>query len=663
KLRGYRIELGEIETALLSHELVRAAAVVVREETLVAYLVPAEQAPSTAELRDYLKQRLPQYMAPSAFVMLEQLPLSANGKLDKRLLPAPDMQAETDVHFEAPRTPIEEILAGIWTRVLGIERVGIFDNFFELGGHSLLATQVLSGIKDAFQIEISVRALFEEPTVAALAREIEQQRPNLKQKQLPRIISISRNGHIPLSFEQKRLWFLEQLEPGTPLYNCPGAAKLQGTLNVPALESALNEIIQRHESLRTTFATAGGGPVQLVNPASRLRLEVEDISTLSATEVARFVDQEAQTGFDLVHGPLLRVRLLRLAPQEHLLLFTMHHIISDAGSIGIFLQELARLYAAGCRNLDAALPELRCQYADYALWQHHYLTEEMLNEQLEYWSSQMAGAPPVLELPFARPRPAEQRHRGSQEVVQLSTALSAGLRALSRHERVTLYMTLLAAFDVLLFYYTNQTDIVVGANVSNRNRSETEQLIGFFLNQVPMRADLAGDPTFQELLQQVRGVALNAYTHQDIPFDRLVEGLKLPRNLNHAPLFQVKLDLITTPAPDLSETELRITPHLANNGGSHLDLIISLVDSQSELSGWVLYNTDLFDRTAAVKIFEQYELLLAQIVAHPEAKLSLLLAYLTEADVQQTRNKQDQFRQDKAARLKNLKRTSSRGSK
>jgi Condensation domain len=496
-----------------------------------------------------------------------------------------------------------------------------------------------------------------------LAQRIEQQRADLKQKQLPLISSVSRNGHIPLSFEQKRLWFLEQLEPGTPLYNCPGAARLQGVLNVPALESSLNEIIQRHESLRTAFANPAGDPVQLIRPEWRLRLEVEDISTLSATErdIEKLAELEAQKGFDLVHGPLLRVRLLRLAAEEHLLLFTMHHIISDAGSIGIFLQELATLYAARCRNLDTPLPELRCQYADYALWQHQYLTEKMLSEQLEYWSSQMAGAPPVLELPFARPRPVEQTHRGSQEVVQLSHSLSDSLRALSRQEKVTLYMTLLAAFDVLLFYYTNEHDIVVGSNVSNRKASETEQLIGFFLNQVPLRANLSGDPTFQELLQQVRGVAMQAYAHQDIPFDRLVEGLKLPRNLNHAPLFQVKLDLISMPSPDLSETELRITPLMSNNGGSHLDLIVSLVDSQNELTGWVLYNTDLFDRAAALKVFEQFELLLTQIVAHPQAKLSTLTAHLAEADAQHVKNKQEHFRKDKAERLKNLKRSSGRG--
>ena len=666
QIRGFRVEPGEVRSHLLEHPAVAKAEVIARPIhsdmlELVAYVEPASEV-NVTELRNHLMQTLPAYMVPSAFVMLKSLPMTSNGKVDRRALPAPEhTRPDLDGSFAAPRTIVEEMLAGIWMQVLEIERVGINDNFFDLGGHSLLATQIISLIREAFTIELPLRALFEQPTVAALAQIIETQRLDIGQIQLPAISSVRREGPLPLSFAQQRLWFLEQLEPGSPLYNCPGAAHLKGSLDVDALEASLNEIIRRHESLRTRFATVGGEPVQVISSEWKVRLGVEEISAGSeavrAAEVERQTQAEARQGFDLAAGPLLRVKLLRLAADEHVVFFTMHHIISDAWSLGIFLRELGILYDAHRRGAQAALADLPIQYADYAMWQREYLNGEVFAQQLSYWTKQLGGAPAVLDLPFDRVRPEEQRHRGAQHAVNLSASVSEQLRGLSRREGVTLYMTLLAAFDVLLYYYTGQPDIVVGTNVSNRDRRETDQLIGFFVNQVAMRANLSGDPTFSELLRQVRDVTINAFAHQDIPFDRLIEALKLERNLSHAPLFQVKIDLLSTPLPNLSGTELNITPLIGDTGGSHLDLIVSLVNTQNELTGWLLYNTDLFDLTTVVRLFNRFESLLTHIVAQPDARLSTLIESLVEIDVQEASSKEQGFRESKSERLKNLKRS------
>jgi amino acid adenylation domain-containing protein len=665
QIRGFRVELGEVCSHLLEHPAVAKAEIIARQlhsDTLelVAYVEPTSEL-NVTELRNFLAQTLPYYMVPSAFVMMKSLPMTSNGKVDRRALPEPEhMRPDLDGNFAAPRTLVEEMLAGIWMEVLKIERVGVHDNFFDLGGHSLLATQVISRIRGAFQLDIPLRALFEDPTVEALAQVVEQQRLDSQHLQWRAITPVSRDGQLPLSFAQQRLWFLEQLEPGSPLYNCPGAAKLNGSLDVAALEQSLNQLIRRHESLRTRFATVAGEPVQLISDEWQVRLDVEDISHWNererAAEVERRAETEAREGFDLAEGPLLRVKLLRLADDEHVVFFTMHHIISDAWSLAVFLQEIAALYEAHKGGVNAELPELSIQYADYAVWQREYLSGEVLEQQLSYWTKQLAGAPAVLELPTDRPRPLEQTHHGAQHEVELSASVSEQLRALSRREGVTLYMTLLAAFDVLLHYYTGQQDIVVGTNVSNRDRRETDHLIGFFVNQLAMRVNLSGDPTFRELLQQVRDVTINAFAHQDIPFDRLVEGLKLERNLRSSPLFQVKIDLLSTPLPDLSGTELNITPLMTDTGGSHLDLIVSLANNQSALTGLLLYNTDLFDLTTVVRIFNEFESLLTNIVAQPDARLSALIAPLAEAYEQQARSKEEGFRKSKSEKLKNLKR-------
>jgi hypothetical protein len=373
-------------------------------------------------------------------------------------------------------------------------------------------------------------------------------------------------------------------------------------------------------------------------------------------EARKRAEAEARQGFDLARGPLLRVKLLRFSDEEHVVLYTMHHIISDAWSLSVFLNELGTLYEARRKGEEARLAELPIQYADYAVWQRRYLSGETLERQLSYWKKQLAGAPPVLELPSDRARPEEQTHRGAQQAVELSEELSEQLRALSRREGVTLYMTLLAAFDALLYSYTGQEDIVVGTNISNRDRRETEQLIGFFVNQLAMRVNLSGDPTFRELLQRTREVTLDAYANKEVPFDRLVEALKLERNLRHAPLFQMKIDLLSMPRPDLNATQLSVTPLMVDTGGSHLDLIVSLADTQGGLTGLLLYNTDLFGPNTVSRFFNQFESLLAHIVAQPDAKLSVLTKSLAGADKQRAKRREEGFRKSKIEKLKNLKR-------
>ncbi|HEX8903646.1 MAG TPA: condensation domain-containing protein, partial [Longimicrobiaceae bacterium] len=456
KVRGFRIELGEIETVLRRLDGVADCAVVAREDApgekrLVAYLVGTVDA---AAAREHLKRALPDYMVPGAYVILDSLPLTPNGKLDRKALPAPDFAP--DESYVAPRTPAEELLAAMWADVLKLERVGVHDGFFEMGGHSLLATRVVSRIREVFAVELPLRALFEGPTVAELAEAVEA----LRRAELPEpraLVPAARDGAIPLSFAQERLWFLDRMEPDSPLYNIPAALRLAGALDVAALERALGEIVRRHESLRTTFADAGGQPVQVIAPFAGFTLPVEDLSALGAAEreeiVRRRANEAAAWSFDLAAGPLMRTLLLRLADDEHVLLITMHHIVSDGWSMGVFFRELSALYAAYRQGGESPLADLPVQYADYAVWQRQALRDEVLDAQLAYWTERLAGAPALLELPTDRPRPAIQTYRGARIPVEISGALFDGLQRLERAGGATLHMVLLGAFQVLLAKY------------------------------------------------------------------------------------------------------------------------------------------------------------------------------------------------------------------
>jgi amino acid adenylation domain-containing protein len=632
KVRGFRIELGEVEAALREAAGVRACVVVAREDTpgdkrLVAYVTSGDgRSVETSALRAELRGRVPEYMVPSAFVVLDELPLTPNGKIDRRALPAPDAaRPELDEAHVAAGNPVEEVLAGIWADVLGLERIGIHDNFLELGGHSLLATRVFSRVREAFQVEVPIKTLFEAPTVAGLARIISAAMGAASGLHERAIGRTSHEGALPLSFGQQRLWFLHQMEPDSPLYNIPVAVRLTGALDVAAMEASLAEVVRRHEVLRTIFKAVDGRPVAHVTQQAFGALPVIDLSDLSArereSETLRLATLEARRPFDLERGPVMRAALMRLAEEEHVLLVTMHHIASDGWSLGVLIQEVAALYTAYSAGQSSPLAELEVQYADYVRWQREWLQGEVLDAQLDYWKRQLEGAERVLQLPFARVRPATQTHRGETKSLRLSPPLSEGLRALSRREGVTLFMTLLAALQTLFYRYSGQDDITIGSPIANRTRRETENLIGFFVNVLAMRTDLSGNPTFRELLGRVRRTALGAYAHQDLPFEKLVGELQLERTLSHAPLFQAVFVLQNAPMPELELPGLTLGFAVSDRGTTQSDLYLSMTDTEDGLVGGLKYNTDLFDEAAITRLLEHFEELLASVVSDPEARL------------------------------------------
>jgi len=642
KVRGFRIELGEIEAAISQHSKVRETVVVVRSDEassqrIVAYVVlHTEQTLTITELRDFLELKLPNYMLPAAFVMLEALPLTPNGKVDRKALRAPEVtQLLSESDFIAPSTPIEQMLALIWAEVLGIEKVGIHNNFFTLGGHSLLVTRVISKVRQVFQLDLPIRRLFEQPTIAGLAKDIEKATKADLGLETANIERISRSQELPLSFAQQRLWFLAQLEPNSPFYNISAAVRLQGQLNLGALQQSFNEILRRHEALRTNFQTIGGQPVAVISSATPLLMPLFDISELPLNqkepEVRQLVYFEAQQSFDLSTDPLLRVKLLRLGKQEHIILLTMHHIASDGWSIGVLVSELAILYQAFYDQQPSALAELPIQYVDFAAWQRQWLQAEVLQSQISYWKKQLEGAPGVLELPTDYPRPAVETFGGATYLFKLSQQLSAALTKLSQQQGSTLFMTLLAAFQTLLSRYTGQEDIVIGSPIANRNRIEIEGLIGFFVNTLVLRIKLADNPTFEELLTRVREVALGAYAHQDLPFEQLVEELKPQRSLSHTPLFQVMFVLQNAPMSALELPGLTLSPLESDSGTAKFDLTLYMTETEGGLVGSLEYNTDLFKESTISRMAGHLQTLLSGIVANPQQHL-WELPLLTEVE-------------------------------
>jgi amino acid adenylation domain-containing protein len=674
KIRGFRIELAEIEAVLAQHPAVREAAVLVREgmageKRLVAYVaLDSGGAPTGVELRSYLRQKLPEYMTPSVFVELDALPLTPNGKVDRGALPAPDhanlARPELAGVYVAPRTMVEETLAGIWSKVLGVTQVGAHDSFFDLGGHSLLATQAISRVREAFRLELPLRSLFEAPTVAGLAERVEAAMRAAQGLQAPPIVTVSRDGRLPLSFAQQRLWFMDQLEPGNPAYNIPGAMRLSGKLDITALELSLNEIIRRHESLRTTFATLDGQAAQIIARHSPRTLPLLDLSELSETEreaqVRKLVAEEALRPFDLSRGPLFRLCLLKLDETEHIALFSMHHIISDEWSLGVMVHELAALYAAFRQGQPSPLTEPPIQYADFAHWQREWLQGEALEAQLGYWRERLGGKLPVLQLPFDHPRPAAPTYptyRGATRSFALSPEVSASLKALSREEGATLFMTLLAALQTLLHRITGQDDIVVGTDVANRHRLETEGLIGFFVNHLVLRADLSGNPGFRRLLRQAREVTLGAYAHQDLPFDKLVSALRLERSPGQTPLFQVLFVFGNPALPTLDLPGLALSPLRSDLILSKYDLTLFMSDKGHSISGVWRYRAELFEATAIARLCGHFETLLGSIAANPDARLDSL-EILTEAERQRQDGEKRERREARARRLRSVSRES-----
>ncbi|HBL59419.1 MAG TPA: non-ribosomal peptide synthetase [Cyanobacteria bacterium UBA8803] len=635
KIRGMRVELGEIETLLELHPSVKQAVVIAREnlkadKRLVAYIITKDSSNVQAQLPSFLAQKLPDYMIPYAFVVMEAFPLTPNGKLDRNAFPAPDLSNFIDL--VPPRTPTEEIVATIWAEVLGLETVGIHNNFFELGGHSLLAILILSRLQQALGVQLPLQTLFEEPTVAELADAIAQAKTD-STVNIPPLVPVSRAGNLPLSFTQTKLWFLDQLAPNSATYNMPYAYRLKGVLNLMALEQSLVEITRRHESLRTTFISVDGEPLQIIAQRSNLTLPLIDIEEISAAareeEAKRLTIEEAQAPFNLAVGPLVRVKLLRLAAEDHILLVTLHHIISDGWSRGIFRRELAALYEAFSSEKPSPLPELPIQYADFAVWQRNWLQGEVLETQLSYWKQQLGGQLPVLDLPADRPRPPVQTYSGQKQSLVISPELTQALKTLSQKSGVTLFMTLLAAFQILLYRYSGQEDIIIGTPIAGRTRVETEGLIGFFVNTLALRTNLAGNPSFEELLERVREVALGAYAHQDIPFEKLVAELQPERDISRSPLFQVMFILQNTPQSTFEFPGLTLSTLEVNSVGAKFDLTLSLTETTEGILGRWTYSTDLFDSATITRMTGHFQTLLEGIIANPSqpiCELRLLTA-------------------------------------
>jgi amino acid adenylation domain-containing protein len=635
KIRGFRVELGEIEAVLGRHPAVREAAVLAPlgadgHRLLVAYVAArsADCRPSADELREHLARQLPEPMIPSAFVFLDALPVTPNGKLDRKALPALDLQTEED--GRQPRTPLEELIAGLFAEILGLPSVGVDQSFFDLAGHSLLAAQLTARLTPALGIEVPLRRLFEQPTVAGLAASLMEGDMEDGVPAPPPLVPVQREPEDPppLSFAQERLWFLDQIQPGDPTYNVAAGARLLGRLDLPALAGALDEIARRHEALRTSFAIFTGRPVQVVAPSLSLAPPAVDLSALPpAVRQRETVQQMREAGarpFDLARGPLVRALILRLGGGEHAVLLTLHHTVSDAWSMGVMMQELATLYAAFSLRRPSPLPCLPIQYADFAAWQRWWLTGEVLERQISWWRERLAGAPARLDLPSDRPRPAVQTFHGARLAWHLPPSESAALERLGRQQSATPFMVLLGAFAAVLSRSSGQETIVVGAPHANRSRIETESLIGDFANTLALRLDLGDDPAGGALLARAREATLGAHAHQDLPFEKLVEELRPERSLAHSPIFQVMLNLQNTPVRRFELPGLTLETLAVEGITAKYELTLELTPGADGLTGVWEHNTGLFDEVTVRRLAGHFQTLLAGLVASPELPVSEL---------------------------------------
>jgi amino acid adenylation domain-containing protein len=630
KIRGLRVEPGEVEAALREHPTVREAVVDARkvplgEIRLVAYLLPAGGQLSTADLREHLERRLPAYMVPSVFIPMNAFPLTPSGKVSRRLLPDPEPLVLQD-EGAAPRTPTEEVLAGLVAEVLGVERVGLDDRFVALGGHSLLAVRLASRVREALRVDIPLHAFFDASTVADLAAVAAGLRgAATAAAEVPPIHPALRGEALPLSFAQERLWFIHRMSPESAAYHLPRAFALEGPLDVPVLERALAEVVRRHETLRTTFPERDGVPVQSVSTFDGFTLPVLDLSAFDPTgraAAARHgVADAAVRPFRLDREAGFRAVLFRVAPTEHVLLLVMHHIASDGWSLDVLHREVSALYGAYRTGLAPPLADLPVQYADYAVWQREQLGGAALDGPLSYWKERLRGAPELLALPADRPRPAVQSLRGGAVAVDLPGELAGRLRALARQEGATLHMVLLAAFQLLLGKYAGSDDVVVGSPVAGRTRPELESLIGFFANTVVLRADLSGDPPFRALLQRVREAALGAYEHQEVPFERLVAELQPVRSLGHSPLFQVMFAL-DRPRAGVELTGLRVVQLDIAMETAKFDLSLDLQEDADGVRGVLRYSLDLFDHATVARVPGHLRRVLEQVTEDPGRRLS-----------------------------------------
>jgi amino acid adenylation domain-containing protein len=675
KIRGNRVEPGEIESVLGRHPSVSSCIVLAREndkgeKRLIAYVVPriskrmADQRAGhkvngdaleshdfdihehdkgleindrpirtdlvEGELRNYLLKHLSEYMTPSSFIVLDELPLTRNGKIDRHALSMLEhAQAEPPGTCEWAISPIEEMLTGIWGEILGVQYVGIGDNFFELGGHSLMATQLMSQVRQAFQVELPLRALFEAPTVAGLSVVVEKAMQNGSGLEAPPFKQVPRDRELPLSFAQQGLWFLNQLEPGSVAYNIPIGLRLRGELNRRALRQSMDEMVRRHEVLRTCFPPSEQGPIQKIAPELELKIEEVDLRGLGdqqrSEQTEREIQAEANKGFDLEQGPLLRMKLLQLSDEENVLLITTHHIICDGWSIGIMTREFSKLYEAYVNDEDAepVLPELKIQYADYTVWQREWLRDGALENQLEYWEKTLEG---LQELKLALEQPSVNKLKDNAGFLkfELGRDLTGCLKKIGIGQGITLYMTLLAAFQVVIAEYTGREDIVIGTDIANRTHREVEGLIGYFVNQLVLRTDLSGEITFRDLLKRVRQVALEAYQYQHAPFVKVVERLNAGRNSNQAALFAVKFVLQNTPAEAIVLQGLQIEPVEIKRRDAKFDLMLTLSTHGEGLIGVIEYRKNLYSHGTVRMIQNLFKQTLSEIASRPDVTVAAL---------------------------------------
>ncbi len=579
-------------------------------------------------LRNFLEEKLPDYMVPASFMVLESFPLTVNGKVDRAALPAPDsFRIELKAAYVAPQTELETTITNVWTDVLGIEHIGVEDNFFRLGGHSLLATQLVSRLRGELELDIPLRIVFEAPTVKEMARFIADLQASGESDTEAPLIPVSRDETLPLSFSQQRLWFLDQFEPGGSAFNMPQIVRLKGHLDISALQHSLQALVDRHESLRTVFRQIDGQPVQIINPVAGVPIGRRDFRDLSKAEreaaIQQFVREESERPFDLASGPLFRAGLAQIEDQEFVLALTMHHIVSDAWSLWVLIRELAAFYRDFHQGHQPTLNLLPLQYADFASWQRRHLQGAVLAKHLTYWKTQLEGITP-LELPFDHPRTFPATHRGGMESITLPLETSRAVKAFGQAENATLFMTLLAGFQVFLGRHCGQEDIAVGVPIANRNRAETEGLIGFFLNLLTLRTDLSGDPTFQELVARVKEVALGAYAHQDLPFEKLIEELQPERDLERPPLFDVMFNLINTPRTTLALPELQLELMEAGDPRALYALNFYVGEEGEQLVLHFVYNADLFEAATISGWLTQFSVLLDSAVTRPAQRLSVL---------------------------------------
>lgn len=633
KLRGYRIELGEIEYALSNFPGVHHAAVLLREDKrdqhrLVGYIAGESSLKDKLEaVRGYLVSRLPNYMVPSVILWLDTMPLSATGKVNRRALPAPEYTANHAAARVVPRNPVEESLVELWKSLLEVPEAGVHDHFFEHGGHSLLATQLVSRIRELFEVEVSLSALFERPTIAALAEEVTRLRQSeQKAPMMSAITPVPRDQPLPLSYSQQRMWLMYQLAPKSTAYNMPFASRQMGQLNKTALRKTIDAICSRHEAFRTTFMMSREGPVQVIHPFRPphwVEVSLEHLpSDARQQEAARLVEQEAHLPFDLEKGPLARFKLIEVEPEDHVLMLTMHHIIGDQWSFGIIGYEFAVFYNAFCRGDVPSERPIPLQYADYAVWQRRCLTDDWLGAQAAYWQKKLEGLS-KLSLPTDHPRPAIQTFNGAHCMLELPASLIERLKQFSSEHNATVFMTLLTCFQILLSRYSGQPDIAVGSPIANRTQSAVESIIGSFVNTLVLRTDLSGNPTFLEVMARVRSTALEAYANQDFPFDKLVENMHSSRDHSSAPLVQVLFNVPNAPIGEINVQGLSWVPFEVETQAAQFDLSLT-VETEFSRKAYLTFNTDLFEPQTAQRMLEQYRVLLQSALANPQSKLSEL---------------------------------------